>query len=251
MQEQMPEAPGNSVTKRMLRRLNTDAFIPAPERHYVQLQMDWYCRSTNRWTYASRNASGTPGVVHVTSGAFRTMDSRESVVEALHTLLNQLAEFYDFGAQVPYAGEADDSRSVIQVMRNSNGLPIGLRIVDDPAVNEFQFLCNLTVYMIRPGSGGLGVGCYKEPQSLAEKTLHTLLNKKHSVVMIKNDDDSCFARCLAVLLTKAYCVLKQGDSSIEKQGSTRISMETCVALDGVFERLDETIRRRNRHIGDM
>ena len=94
-------------------------------------------------------------------------------------------------------------------------------------------------------------GCYKEPQSLAEKTLHTLLNKKHSVVMIKNDDDSCFARCLAVLLTKAYCVLKQGDSSIEKQGSTRISMETCVALDGVFERLDETIRRRYRHIGDM
>lgn len=256
MQEQMPDAaPGNAITKRMLRRVLTGNYVPAPERHYLQLHMDWYCRSTNRWTYASRNPAGTPGVIHVTSGAFRQMESTASVVEALHTLLNQLAEFYDFGAQVPQANEnAGDSRSVIQVMRSSNGMPIGLRIVDDPAVNNFQFLCNLTVYMIRPaasGPGGARVGCYKEPESLAEKTLYTLLNKKHSVVMIKNEDESCFARCLAVLLTKAYCVVKQGETSIEKQGSTRISAETCLALDGVFELLDDSLRRRYRHIGDM
>ena len=364
MQRQLPEdTPANLGTKRMLVRLLGGIDIPQPDRHFLQLQMDWHCRSTNRWSYAGRNAAGTPGVIHVTSGAFRPVTTRQDVEEAIRALLNQLAEFYDFGADVPqgYAG-SEESASVIQVVRNENGLPMGLRIVDDPAINNFQFLCNLTVYMIRPAQpvpappapqqrpgmmrraverrernragpaprpaavvaaaiarrpapapapardvpeatappqfryinledGSMirnpnyvfnpanpseysvynvrsrrearpprrsyydgtddFFGCYKQPETAEEKRLHALLSKKHSVVMVKNSDESCFARCLAVLLTKAYCIQKQGASSTEKSGSTRVSAETCDALDAVFQLLDDSLRRKYRHIGDM
>ncbi len=345
----------NQYSAEFLNRIMGGVAVSRQAAHRFQIQLDWVCRSTNPWTYAKANdvAEGLPaGVIRVTSGAFRNLTVRGDFEEAIRAMYNQLAEYYDFGADIPdqYGEEA---RAVIQINRNNDGVPVSLSVRNDPGINEFQFVCNLTVVFVAPAdavgsdwygqrqvqflpylgppappppaaptapaarataprgqpaflgalrqlsnqdrvaaasaSAGRGrgagrgagpatppaqgrgraipafmkalgamrrAGCYKKPETEEESRLDLFLTKKQSVIMIRNVDNACFSRALAVILSKAFyiAVFSQAPSDANctaKPGSVRLSAATIDILREVFLLCGETVCRQYAHLGDM
>lgn len=242
---------------------------------WFRVVMRWKCVGDNNlrpWQYARSNAGG----VEATSGEFVPLNCMRSWEDAWSRLYANISEFYDFGADGP---NIPAGANVIEIVRNNNGQPIGMRV--NRGVGELlenAFICVVVVEIIkrsnfqpllprnlssrqrgllspaprRRRNAGVPMGCYKKPTDKETKALDSFLVKKQSVIMMRNSDNACFARCLAVLLTKAYCVEIQGRTSgfSEKPGSTRISGETMAALDEVFA-LCGDVARRYRHFGDM
>ncbi len=253
----------NAVTGRVRRSISTavrSTAAPFSDSNYIhfRLVLQWKCMANDgdraRWIHAFESGTG----FSIDSGEFAVLNSQAAWKEAWSRLMANASEFYDFGADVPWAGSPSE-KHVIDVVRGPDNEPVGLRInrqVGD--ILQSQFVCAVTVEIIKPANfnpnalyGSQTFACYSKPCTVKEKALDLFLSKKQSVVMMKNSDNACFARCLVLLLTKAYCIEVQGKTNgfTEKQGSTRISLATMRILDEVFQSCGD-ICRRYRHIGD-
>ena len=148
----------------------------------------------------------TEGGIIYTSGAFRPFRSHHDWTAAWLSLYANLREFYANEGEGGFAGLFDfmANRRGYSAFRQRDH--ITTHFINVP---NFQNV-HLILRFVKPPE----FRCFREPVTESEKNINKFLKSKQSVIFMKNTDDLCFFRSLAILFSRSMDNVRTNNSTV-------------------------------------